>query len=105
MAWGAVIESQDRRLVMSATALTAVAIVRTAMAYLLPRLTSFDKKTLEVLFEIGAFAYSALLGLVAAECIFFDTSASVQTLTVCNAIGYGVGISARNATSFSADRP
>ena len=51
MAWGAAIQAGDPRLTISAGVLTAVAVLRIAMAYLLPRLTRFDKPALELLFE------------------------------------------------------
>ena len=97
MAWSAAIQAGDPRLVVSAAILTAVAVMRMGMAYLLPRLKSFDKSALEFLFEVGAFAYAGMCGLIAAQCIVFNVQSSVQTLTVANAIGYGVAMASRNA--------
>ena len=97
MAWGAAIQAGDPRLTISAGVLTAVAVLRIAMAYLLPRLTRFDKPALELLFEIGAFTYSGMCGLIAAQSVMFDAPSSVQTLAVANAIGYGVAMASRNA--------
>jgi diguanylate cyclase (GGDEF)-like protein len=97
MAWGAAIQTHEPMLTISAAVLTTIAILRVAMAYLLPRLPTFGKAALELLFEVGAFAYSAMCGLIAAQCVLFDAPASVQTLTVANAIGYGVAMASRNA--------
>ena len=97
MAWGAATQASDPRLAISAGVLTAVAVLRVAMAHLLPRLNRFDKPELELLFEIGAFTYSGMCGLIAAQCVMFDAPSSVQTLTVANAIGYGVAMASRNA--------
>ena len=97
MAWGAAIRTSDPRLTASAAVLTAVAALRMAMAYGLPRLKRFDKWALELFFEVGAFAYAGMCGFIAAQCILFDTPASVQALTVSNAIGYGAAMASRNA--------
>ena len=97
MAWGAAIQAHDYRLAGSAAVLTTIAILRVTMAYLLPRLKSFDKSAPELLFEVGAFAYSGMCGLIAAQSVLFNAPSSVQTLTVANAIGYGVAMASRNA--------
>ena len=67
------------------------------MAYLLPRLKEFDTRALELLYELGAFTYAGMCGMIAAETVLFDVQSSVQTLTVGNAIGYGVAMASRNA--------
>ena len=97
MAWGAAVQANDPRLGFSAGVLTVVALLRIAMAYLLPRLNKFGKPALELLFEIGAFTYSGMCGLIAAQSVMFDAPSSVQMLTVANAIGYGVAMASRNA--------
>jgi len=96
-AWGAVAEGHDQRLSYSAAVLTGIAALRVAMAYLLPRLKKFDTKALEVLFEVGAFSYAGVLGIIAAQTLSYDLHSTVQTLTVANAIGYGVAMASRNA--------
>ena len=97
MAWGAAFQADDSRLAISAAILTVIAILRIAMAYLLPRQKSFDKWALEFLFEVGAFAYAGICGVIAAQSVYFNVPSSVQTLTVANAIGYGVAMASRNA--------
>ena len=96
-AWCAAAQAPDAGLTASAAILTFIAALRVGMAYLLPRKQSFDKATLEIFFEIGAFAYAGMCGLLAAQCIYFDASASVQALTVSNTIGYGAAMASRNA--------
>ncbi len=96
-AWGAYVVAQEPVLAISATILTAIAVARVAMAYLLPRSKRFDKAALEIPFEVGAFAYAGMCGMIAAQCIMLDAPASVQALTVSNTIGYGAGIASRNA--------
>lgn len=96
-AWGAVAEGHDHRLAYSAAILTAVALLRVIMAYLLPRLKEFDTRVLELLYELGAFSYAGMCGIIAAQSMMFHLQSSVQTLTVGNAIAYGVAMAARNA--------
>jgi len=96
-AWGAAIQGDDPRLTTAATILTVIAVVRVLMAYLLPGMKAFGKRALERLFELGAFSYAGMIGVMAAQTVMFDLQASVQTLTVANAIGYGVAMASRNA--------
>jgi diguanylate cyclase (GGDEF)-like protein len=96
-AWGAAIQDDQHRLFLSASILTAVAAVRVALAYLLPKLKEFDTRALEIAFEIGAFSFALMCGVIAAQSVYFDLQQGVQTLTVGMAIGYGVAMAARNA--------
>jgi hypothetical protein len=79
----------------SAVVLTVIGALRVVVAYLLPRLKNFDTRALELSYEIGAFSYAAMCGIIAAESLWFDLSSSVQTLTVGYAIGYGVAMASR----------
>jgi diguanylate cyclase (GGDEF)-like protein len=56
-----------------------------------------DTKRLEMIYELGAFSYASVVGIIAAATIFLDLEPHAQLLMVGYAIGYGVGISARNA--------
>ena len=56
-----------------------------------------DARSLEVFYEIGAFTYAFLSGLVAALTVINPHGGHIQTLMVTYALVYGVGISARNA--------
>jgi diguanylate cyclase (GGDEF)-like protein len=80
-----------------AMALTAVAIVRVALALILPRLANRDTQRLELIYELGAFTYSGLLGTIAALAVWHGVDGSAQLLIVAYAIGYATGIAARNA--------
>ena len=80
-----------------AIALSVVAAARVAAALILPRLANRDSARLELIYELGAFTYSALLGVLAALVVGYDIDNSAQLLIVCYAIGYGAGIAARNA--------
>jgi diguanylate cyclase (GGDEF)-like protein len=72
--------------------------VRTAMAFALAK-DHRDKSTdwLELVYEIGAFSYAFLAGLLAALTIFYGLDPAVELLMVCYTMAYGVGIAARNA--------
>ena len=53
------------------------------MAYLLPRLKEFDTRALELLYELGAFSYAGMCGIIAAaDADVRRCHSSVQTLTV-----------------------
>jgi diguanylate cyclase (GGDEF)-like protein len=56
-------------------------------------------RPLEIIYEIGAFAYSSLIGLIAALTVVLRVDQAVTLLAVANGIGYAVAIAARNAGS------
>jgi len=78
--------------------LIITAMARTAMAvWLAGDARNRDARSLEIIYEVGAFSYAFLAGLVAALTIYADAGGHIQTLAVTYALVYGVGISARNA--------
>jgi diguanylate cyclase (GGDEF)-like protein len=98
MAWGAAILAGDPWLELTAAVLTAIAALRVATSYFLPRVKSFETSRVpEIVFEVGAFAYAGILGLIAAQCVLLDVPYGVETLTCVNTVGYGIAIAARNA--------
>ena len=96
-AWGGAIYGHAPVLTWLAIALTTVAVIRVAMALLLPRLSAVATLLRETLYELGAFTYSALCGLLAAAAVCRHVEAPVLALLIGNAIAYGVSIAARNA--------
>ncbi len=80
-----------------AAILATVAVARVAMAVALPRLAHRNTRMLELLYELGAFAYSLLIGGLAALTVILDLHEGLQLLMVANAVGYATGIAARNA--------
>ncbi len=89
--------AQNQFITIAACLLTSVAVIRVGMGIMLPRVAVNRTRTLEVLYEIGAFSYSLLIGMIAALTVLLDSPHEAQLLMVSNAIGYGVAISARNA--------
>ena len=89
--------SQNSLITAAAFGLTAVALIRVGMAFMLPRVVTHGARLLEILYEIGAFSYSLLVGTIAALTILVDAPHQAQLLLVCNGIAYAVGIAARNA--------
>ncbi len=81
----------------AATALSIVALARVFTGYVLRRRERRDTRALELFFEIGAFTYALMVGVVAALAVYLDAPVVAQLMTVCNAMCYGVGIAARNA--------
>ncbi|HEY6815818.1 MAG TPA: EAL domain-containing protein [Croceibacterium sp.] len=96
-AWGVAAPGDDPGLVISASVLTLIAVLRMVMASVIPRLKDFNTRALELLYEFGAFSYAAMCGILAAQTLSFDHATSSQTLAVGNAIGYGVAVASRNA--------
>ena len=86
-------------LIVAATVLLAtIAVFRvSAAAYLLRRTDRHDIRQLELIYETGAWSYAFILGMIAALTVTEAIDPELQLLMVGNAIGYGVGISARNA--------
>ena len=98
MAWGAAIQAGEPSLQITAAVLTVIATLRIANSYVLPRLKSFETSRVpEVVFEVGAFAYAGILGLIAAQCVLLHVPYGIETLTCVNTVGYGIAIAARNA--------
>nr|WP_250893691.1 EAL domain-containing protein [Croceibacterium selenioxidans] len=56
-----------------------------------------DARRLEKFYEVGAYTYALLSGILAALTVYDTSGGHIQTLTVAYALVYGVGISARNA--------
>jgi diguanylate cyclase (GGDEF)-like protein len=80
--------------------LTVIAIARfTAAVGMSPDEEGTSTRKLELIYEIGAFSYAFVIGLIAALTIILDADASVEVLMTANALCYGVGICARNAGS------
>jgi diguanylate cyclase (GGDEF)-like protein len=83
---------------MLATLLAVIATGRVALSISLPIKEDVENtKQLEVLYEIGAFSYSLVLSIIAAMTLVLGLPAELEVLMVANALGYGIGICARNA--------
>lgn len=76
--------------------LIAAGRVVTAMRFS-PNDTWYSTRTLERLYEAGAFSYALMLGIITALCIWRNAPSAIQLLMLTNALCYSVGISARNA--------
>ena len=81
----------------TAVILSMIGVLRVVMAVMLPRLIRRDVKWLELLYELGAFSYCFAVGVLGGMTIYFDLPAAAQLLVTCYAIGYGSGMSSRNA--------
>lgn len=77
--------------------LSFIGIARVFMAVALPRLQVRDTKQLEFLYELGAFSYTATVGVFTALTIAYRIPLVAQMLMVCYAIGYAGGMATRNA--------
>jgi diguanylate cyclase (GGDEF)-like protein len=81
----------------AAVAVSALGILRVVMAIGLPRLIHRDTKWLESLYQLGAFSYCFAVGVLGGMTVYFNLPSAAQLLVVGYAIGYGSGMSSRNA--------
>jgi len=94
----AMIVTGNPLIVVTGSLLIVTAIVRFTIALWLARDTqNRDTRSLELIYETGAFTYAFLSGLAAAITVADADAGRMQTLMVAYALVYGVGISARNA--------
>ena len=88
----------DFWIMITAAAMSGVGATRIALSF---GLSATDKRhsarSLELIYEAGAFSYAFLTGLLAALTIFIEAPGHVEVLAFGYALAYGNGISARNA--------
>ena len=90
--------AKDPWIVAGTALLFVIAAFRVGAAFYLQRRTErHGTRQLELLYESGAWSYALVLGLIGALAVDNRIEPQVELLMVGNAIGYGVGISARNA--------
>lgn len=90
--------SNNIALAVAAVLLTLIALVRVVTAYRLAKnIDPANALRLELVYEVGAFCYAIMLGLVAALSVGLAVNGHVQVMTVAVALCYGTGIAARNA--------
>nr|WP_298928752.1 EAL domain-containing protein [uncultured Erythrobacter sp.] len=90
--------AQLPELYVAAAILTLLAVARiTAALGLSPDSEGNSTAKLEFVYEVGAFSYALVLGCTAAFTILMGANTEVEVLMVANALGYGIGVSARNA--------
>ncbi|MBO9516703.1 MAG: EAL domain-containing protein [Porphyrobacter sp.] len=90
-------ENKAITIVGSLMMFTATARVVQAGWHARKNATQVDARRLEMIYEIGAYTYALLSGILAALTVYDTSGGHIQTLTVAYALVYGVGISARNA--------
>lgn len=93
----AAIAAQDAAITLSAIILSVIAVTRVGLAVHLRRPSGRDTRALELIYEFGAYSYSAMIGVIAMFTVLHHVTPVAMTLMVANAIGYAVGIAARNA--------
>ncbi len=95
--------SREPVILGTATLLVFTAVMRVGAAFYLGRTIRGDTeprdntRALELIYEIGAFSYAFLVGLMAALTTAYKVDRVVELLCVAYAIAYGTGIAARNA--------
>ncbi|WP_296676350.1 EAL domain-containing protein [Novosphingobium sp.] len=81
----------------TAVALSAIGALRVTMALALPWLVGRDTAWLERIYQLGAFSYCLVVGVLGGMTVEYDLPGPAQMLIICYAIGYGSGMSSRNA--------
>jgi diguanylate cyclase (GGDEF)-like protein len=94
---GAALLAGDPAMIVAASAVGVIALLRIVIIVAVRRLNRPNSRLLELLFEIGAFAYAAALSAVAAVSIIDDAILEVQMVLVVVAVSYATAIAARNA--------
>ena len=78
--------------------LGAIATGRVVAAFgMSPDEQGTSTRTLELIYETGAFSYALVLGIIAAMAMLMKVDTDAQIMIVANALCYGVGVAARNA--------
>ena len=89
--------AQQPAITNAAIALTMIALARIAAAHLLPRYKGAASLPLELIFEIGAFSYALMIGVMCAFTVHFNAPVVAQLTMVCGSMCYACAIAARNA--------
>lgn len=93
--------AQDPIITVCAIAVCLIAVSRTVSATFFFRQLKLGRATgwrgWEIAYELGAWAYASLLGLLAFASLMRSQDAAIHVLTVSLAAGYAGGISGRNA--------
>ena len=89
----------DKLLIIAASVVAAVAFMRTALVFVIHSLPRWNTRTLELMFETGAFAFAGSLSAVASIAVWKGVPYDAQMLLVVVAVSYATAIAARNAGS------
>ncbi len=82
----------------AAILIALIAIVRIVVAFCYSRQSGLrHAQRWETAYEIGAFSYASMIGLIAGLSIWHQVHGHIQVMTVAVALCYGTGIAARNA--------
>ena len=81
----------------TALVLSVIGLARVVMALALPRLVKRDSGWLEQAYQLGAYLFCLTVGVLGGMTVEYQLPAAAQMLIVCYAIGYGSGMSSRNA--------
>lgn len=93
----AAITTGDFALELAAWGVGLIGLIRTAIMMAVRHTKGAKTRTLELLFEVGAFAYAGALSILAAFAVVHKVIYEVQMLAVVVAVSYATAIAARNA--------
>ena len=87
----------DLAMITAAWGLVAIGLVRIAFTVSVRYIKDAKARTLELLFEAGAFAFAGVVSMLATLAVSHDVSLVVQMVLLVYAVGYATAIAARNA--------
>ena len=93
----AALAADDRVLAIAGWCVALIAVVRTIGVVVVKRFKSATVHSLELHFELGAFAYAGAVGVLAALAILRDVRFESQIMIVVVAVSYATAIAPRNA--------
>lgn len=95
----AALTAGDPLLIAAAVCVAGTALVRTLLVFAIRQLPRSNTRTLELLFEAGAFAFAGSLSAAASIAVWQSAPYEAQMLLVAVAVSYATAIAARNAGS------
>jgi diguanylate cyclase (GGDEF)-like protein len=89
--------TDDGAMELAAWGVSVIAILRIAIMVAVRHTSQANTRALELLFEAGAFAYSAALSALVALAVLRDVTVEAEIALMVYAVGYATGIAPRNA--------
>ena len=93
----AALATEDPAIIATGLALAGIAAARIMIALAFRYIKQANTRTLELLFEFGAFAYAGAVSIMASLAIWQNVMWEAQTLLAVFAVAYASSIAARNA--------
>jgi diguanylate cyclase (GGDEF)-like protein len=93
----AALAADDVAMETAAWGIAVIAFIRIAITVAVRHIHPANTRNLELLFEVGAFAYAGALSALAAFAVLHEAIFAAQMVLVVMAVGYATAVAARNA--------